>query len=59
MFIFKLYRPRRTGREARAPYESRLLGLLSMPKGILRSTAETLDYQFGFKAMHRYRSVLV
>ncbi len=49
MFIFNLYRPRRTGREARAPYESRLLGLLSMPKGILRSTAETLDYQFGFK----------
>jgi regulator of protease activity HflC (stomatin/prohibitin superfamily) len=49
MFVFNLYRPRRAGREARAPYDSRLLGLLSMPKGILRSAAETLDYQFGFK----------
>lgn len=49
MFVFNLYRPRRAAREARAPYDSRLLGLLSMPKGILRSAAETLDYQFGFK----------
>lgn len=48
-FIANLYRPTRMGREARAPYDSRLLGLLSMPKRILRSAAETLDYQFGFK----------
>jgi len=49
MFVFNLYRPRRAAREARAPYDSRVLGLLSMPRGILRSAALTLDYQFGFK----------
>ncbi|MBN1918926.1 MAG: hypothetical protein JW889_13550 [Verrucomicrobia bacterium] len=49
-FVANLYRPRpAAGREARAAYDSRLLGLLSMPKRILRSAAETLDYQFGFK----------
>jgi membrane protease subunit HflK len=49
VFVFNLYRPRRAGREARAPYDSRLLALLSMPRGILRSAGLTLDYQFGFK----------
>jgi membrane protease subunit HflK len=48
-FIANLYRPRQAGREPRAPYDSRVLGLLSMPRRILRSAAETLDYQFGFK----------
>jgi len=48
-FVANLYRPRRPGREPRAPYDSRVLGLLSMPRRILRSAGETLDYQFGFK----------
>jgi membrane protease subunit HflK len=49
MFVVNLYRPRLAARAPRAPYDSRVLGLLSMPKRILRSAAETLDYQFGFK----------
>jgi regulator of protease activity HflC (stomatin/prohibitin superfamily) len=37
------------GRERRWAHDSRLLGILTTSGGILRTTAETLDYQFGFK----------
>lgn len=48
-FILDFYRPRIPGQEARPSYDSRLLGLLTEPGGILRTAAATLDYQFGFK----------
>ena len=47
--VMGLYRPRVAGREARAAHDSRLLGTLTTSGGILRATAETLDYQFGWK----------
>jgi len=47
--ILNTYRPRVPGEEYRAVYESRLLGLFSEPEGLMRSIAQTIDYQFGFK----------
>ncbi|MCW5558083.1 MAG: protease modulator HflK [Verrucomicrobiae bacterium] len=47
--VLEIYRPRVKGKEAQPVYESRVLGLLSQPEGLLRTAAQTLDYQFGFK----------
>ena len=47
--IFDIYRPRVVGQYSRAPFDSRLLGLINEPGGILHTVASTLDYQFGFK----------
>jgi regulator of protease activity HflC (stomatin/prohibitin superfamily) len=47
--LLDFYRPRVPGAETRFPYDSRLLGLLTEPAGIMRTAAATLDYQFGFK----------
>jgi len=47
--ILDFYRPRIAGQETRPPYDSRMLSLLTEPGGILRTAAQTLDYQFGFK----------
>jgi membrane protease subunit HflK len=47
--IFELYRPRLKGRVARPLYDSRLIGLLAQPEGLVATAAQTLDYQFGFK----------
>ena len=47
--VLSLYRPRAEGQERHAAYDSRLLGMLTASKGLLRTTADTLDYQFGFK----------
>ncbi len=47
--ILDIYRPRVPGREARPPYDSRLLGLIAEPGSVLKTLAATLDYQFGFK----------
>lgn len=47
--IFDLYRPRLAGQYSRACFDSRLLGLINEPGGILHTVASTLDYQFGFK----------
>ena len=30
-------------------YESRLVGLLGQPEGLITTAAQALDYQFGFK----------
>ncbi len=49
LLVMGAYRPRTTGEEARPAHDSRLLGMLTTSRGILRTTAETLDYQFGFK----------
>ncbi len=47
--VLEIYRPRVAGQEVHPPYESRLLGVLGQPDGLLRTAAQTLDYQFGFK----------
>jgi len=49
LFIMSIYRPRVAGQEVRAAHDSRVLGMLTTSRGVLRTTAETLDYQFGFK----------
>ena len=48
-FVLDFYRPRVIGVEARPAYDSRFLGIVAEPTGILRTVAATLDYQFGFK----------
>ncbi|MCD6460493.1 protease modulator HflK [bacterium] len=47
--LLDIYRPRLTGQIERPPYQSFLIGLLAEPQGILKATAHSLDYQFGFK----------
>lgn len=47
--ILDIYRPRQKGVEPYPIYSSRLLGLLTEPGRIMRTIAETIDYQFGFK----------
>lgn len=47
--VFEIYRPRLRGQEAHPLYESRLIGILSQPGGLIRTAAQALDYQFGFK----------
>jgi len=48
-FILDIYRPRTPGVEARACFDSRLLGLLAEPGGLASSIADALNYQFGFQ----------
>ena len=47
--ILEIYRPRIKGKIARPLYESRLVGLLGQPEGLITTAAQALDYQFGFK----------
>ncbi len=47
--ILDIYRPRLKGQYSRAGFDSRLLGLINEPGGILRTAATAIDYQFGFK----------
>ena len=47
--IFEIYRPRVKGKVARPLYDSRLVGLLGQPEGLITTAAQALDYQFGFK----------
>ena len=47
--IFDIYRPRLKGQYRRSAFDSRLLGVINEPGGILRSAADAIDYQFGFK----------
>lgn len=47
--ILEIYRPRVKGKIARPLYESRLVGLLGQPEGLVTTAAQALDYQFGFK----------
>ena len=48
--IMDIYRPRLKGRYSRSAFDSRLLGVINEPGGILRSLADAIDYQFGYKA---------
>jgi regulator of protease activity HflC (stomatin/prohibitin superfamily) len=47
--VLELYRPRVKGKIGRPLYESRLVGLLGQPEGLITTAAQALDYQFGFK----------
>jgi len=47
--VFETYRPRVKGQAEHPLYESRLIGLLSQPGGLITTAAQALDYQFGFK----------
>ncbi len=47
--IFEIYRPRVKGKIVRPLYDSRLVGLLGQPEGLITTAAQALDYQFGFK----------
>lgn len=52
--IMDIYRPRLKGRYSRSAFDSRLLGVINEPGGILRSVADAIDYQFGFKVSHTW-----
>jgi modulator of FtsH protease HflK len=47
--VLEIYRPRVKGKISRPLYESRLVGLLGQPEGLITTAAQALDYQFGFK----------
>jgi len=47
--VLEIYRPRVKGKVERPLYESRLVGLLGQPEGLITTAAQALDYQFGFK----------
>lgn len=47
--VLDIYRPRIAGQYCRDAFDSRLLGSLNEPGGILHTVASAIDYQFGFK----------
>ncbi len=47
--VLEMYRPRVKGKAERPLYESRFVGLLGQPEGLITTAAQALDYQFGFK----------
>ncbi len=47
--VLERYRPRLKHKLERPLYESRLVGLLGQPEGLVTTATEAIDYQFGFK----------
>ena len=47
--VMDIYRPRIAGQHARMSIDSRLLGVINEPGGILHTFASAIDYQFGFQ----------
>ncbi len=47
--VLEIYRPRFRDQAVHPLYESRLVGVLSQPGGLITTAAQALDYQFGFK----------
>ncbi|HBF02869.1 MAG TPA: hypothetical protein DDW77_06870 [Verrucomicrobiales bacterium] len=47
--VLEIYRPRTKVKSQRTIYESRLVGLMGQPAGLVTTAAQALDYQFGFK----------
>ena len=47
--VLEMYRPRVRGKVERPIYDSRLVGLLGQPEGLITTAAQAIDYQFGFK----------
>jgi len=52
--VLDIYRPRLKDQYSRSAFDSRLLGLINEPGGILRSVASAIDYQFGFQVSHTW-----
>ncbi|MEM7622296.1 MAG: SPFH domain-containing protein [Planctomycetota bacterium] len=48
-FLLDVYRPRLTGEDPHAAFDSRLLGLLAAPDKIAENVGEALNYQFGVR----------
>jgi regulator of protease activity HflC (stomatin/prohibitin superfamily) len=57
--ILDIYRPRLKDQYSRSAFDSRLLGLINEPGGILRTVASTIDYQFGFKVSQTWFYILL
>ncbi len=57
--LLEVYRPRTAEKEARAPFDSRILGLISEPGGLAGAIAEALNYQFGFQVSQTWFYQLV
>jgi regulator of protease activity HflC (stomatin/prohibitin superfamily) len=57
--VLDIYRPRLKGQEVRAAFDSRLLGIINEPGGILHTFASAIDYQFGFKVSQTWFAQLV
>ena len=49
VLVLEVYRPRVKGKIERPLYDSRLVGLLGQPEGLVTTAAQALDYQFGFR----------
>jgi membrane protease subunit HflK len=47
--VLEIYRPRTKRGSPRPLFESRLVGLLGQPEGLITTASQALDYQFGFK----------
>jgi regulator of protease activity HflC (stomatin/prohibitin superfamily) len=47
--VLDVYRPRLAGQAVRLALDSRLMGIINEPGGILHTFASAIDYQFGFK----------
>lgn len=47
--LLDFYRPRISTQEVHPPYHSRFLEICTGSAGLLKTAAQTLDYQFGFK----------
>jgi len=47
--VLDIYRPRLKGQYSRSAFDSRILGIINEPGGILRTAASAIDYQFGFQ----------
>lgn len=52
--VFDIYRPRIKGEYSRSAFDSRLLGAISEPGGILHTFASAIDYQFGFQVSNTW-----
>jgi regulator of protease activity HflC (stomatin/prohibitin superfamily) len=57
--VLDIYRPRIAGQYSRSAFDSRLLGMISEPGGILRTFAGAIDYQFGFKVSQTWFYMLL
>ena len=57
--IFDFFRPRIKGQEIRLVVDSRLLGIINEPGGILHTFASVIDYQFGFKVSQTWFYMLI
>ena len=47
--VFDIYRPRVSGAYSRTAFDSRLLGVINEPGGLVHTFANMIDYQFGFQ----------